>query len=134
MSLLDRLDSLYRAKFGKLSGLAERGIMEQDALDDLRRHTGFAALIDVFEAELRHIWRQWLATQDEIEILRLQARARVISDMIRTIDKVTTAKQRAEEAEAESQRQADLSRVDGLRQRQALAGRARFQHHVNTTA
>lgn len=129
-SLLDRLDSLYRASIGALS-LHERAIKEQDALADLRGHTGFQVLIDVFEAEMRLAFRKFLDSTDDRETLALQRRAQTVRDMIRLIDTSTTAKQRAEQAEAEARRQADLSKVDDMRQKEALAQRLRFRNHIN---
>lgn len=133
MKILERLDSLYHAAYG-LMPFSERAVKEQDALADLRGHTGFLTLIDVFEGELRQIWREWLLTTDKEQIIALQSRARTVADMLRLIDRQTTAKERAENAEAESQRQADLSRVDAVRQQQAIASRPRFRNHANVNS
>lgn len=69
-------------------------------LADLRQHRGYAYLMDMLDAELRSLWRQFLdPAMDDHQAVTLRARAIWLSEFIRSLDQKTTEKAWIDEQE-----------------------------------
>ena len=131
----------HRFRLGSEKPWVEREVVRQDVLAQLRTHTGFPALLDVFDSECVTLWEQFIQTEPtEREKLRdLHAQARAIYRMIRLIDQTTTARDEAikvEQAHAELERMHSAHKVDREARRAALGAdiaRRRTQRDLTLT-
>lgn len=82
------------------SDFASRMKAGSEDLADLRQHRGYAYLMDMLDAELRSIWRQWTdqAIPDD-KATGLRTRAIWLADLIRSIDQKVSEKDWMDEQE-----------------------------------
>lgn len=96
---------------------AERHQAETKAIANLSKYPEYAALMDVYEGELRAIWRSWLAAETAEEAEKIRTKAVVWSEVL----EILRSKESEADEDEEARQQMKLQEADHERILEALA-------------
>jgi len=96
---------------------AERHQAETQAIASLSKYPEYAALIDVYEGELRAIWRSWLAVETAEEAEKIRTKAIVWAEVL----EILRGKESEADEDNEARQQMKLQEADHERILEALA-------------